>query len=146
MTSLARWPALDNLRGLAVLVMLPVNAAMTFTAIPAWFKHAPADGVTLADFVLPVFLFSLGVSAAGVYQTGSKALDLQGVISPIYLLNGIGAGGLTPRGEGIFGFNYSIKGTADRTKVRVNPLSILTPWMLRDLIRGDAPNLGTTAP
>lgn len=58
-----RWEALDDLRGLAVLVMVPVNVAAPFAAIPAWFKHAPGPGLTIADLVVPVFLFSLGVSA-----------------------------------------------------------------------------------
>ena len=83
---------------------------------------------------------SLGVSMAGVYQNGSKKLSLQGVISPIYLLNGIGAF-LTRRGEGLFGFNYKIGGTADDPRISVNPLSILTPGMFRDLFRKPAPKL-----
>jgi predicted acyltransferase len=60
----ARWDALDDLRGLAVLVMVPVNVAASFVSIPSWFKHAPAAGLTIADFVVPVFLFSLGLSAS----------------------------------------------------------------------------------
>jgi len=59
-----RWEALDDLRGLAVFVMVPVNVAAVFTLIPSWFKHAPADGLTIADLVVPVFLFSLGLSAS----------------------------------------------------------------------------------
>ena len=59
-----RWQSLDDLRGLAVFVMVPVNVAASFTGIPAWFKHAPAIGLTLPDFVVPVFLFSLGLSAS----------------------------------------------------------------------------------
>jgi predicted acyltransferase len=58
-----RWEALDDLRGLAVLVMIPVNIAAPYAAIPGWFKHAPGSGLTLADLVVPLFLFSLGVSA-----------------------------------------------------------------------------------
>ena len=84
---------------------------------------------------------SMGVSMAGVYGTESKELALQGVISPIYMLNGIGAI-LTRRGEGLFGFNYEVRGTSDRALVSVNPLSILTPGMFRDLFRGDPPRLG----
>lgn len=84
---------------------------------------------------------SMGVSMAGVYGTESKELALQGVISPIYMLNGIGAI-LTRRGEGLFGFNYSVRGTSDRALVSVNPLSILTPGMFRELFRGDPPRLG----
>ncbi len=59
-----RWESLDDLRGLAVLVMVPVNVAAPFTAIPGWLKHAPITGITIADFVVPVFLFSLGLSSS----------------------------------------------------------------------------------
>jgi Protein of unknown function len=84
---------------------------------------------------------SLGVSMAGVYQTGNGQLDMQGVVSPIYLVNGVGAV-LTRRGEGLFGFNYRLGGTADDPQVSVNPLSILTPGMFRDIFRRPPPVLG----
>jgi hypothetical protein len=84
---------------------------------------------------------SLGVSMAGVYQTGSQQLNVQGVISPIYLVNGVGAF-LTRRGEGLFGFNYQMSGTADDPTIGVNPLSILTPGMFRDIFRRPPPVLG----
>ncbi|MCU0801069.1 MAG: hypothetical protein MUD11_04720 [Rhodobacteraceae bacterium] len=86
---------------------------------------------------------SLGVSMAGVYATASRELTVQGVISPIYLVNGVGAV-LTRRGEGLFGFNYRMTGPADDPRVTVNPLSILTPGMFRDLFRRPAPVLGGT--
>jgi predicted acyltransferase len=59
-----RWDALDDLRGIAVLVMVPVNVAAAFTSIPSWFMHAPAEGLTIADLVVPLFLSSLGLSAS----------------------------------------------------------------------------------
>ncbi|MDZ4095001.1 MAG: DUF3971 domain-containing protein [Paracoccaceae bacterium] len=83
---------------------------------------------------------SMGVSMAGLYQSESKKLDMQGVISPIYLINGIGSV-LTRRGEGLFGFNYRVRGTSDAPQVSVNPLSILTPGMFRDLFRRSPPGL-----
>ncbi|TGD45211.1 hypothetical protein EEB11_01185 [Pseudotabrizicola sediminis] len=83
---------------------------------------------------------SLGVSLAGLYGTQSKRLALQGVVSPIYLVNGIGAV-LTRPGEGVFGFNYALTGTADAPQVSVNPLSILTPGMFREIFRRPAPML-----
>lgn len=83
---------------------------------------------------------SLGVSIAGLYGTKTKRLALQGVVSPIYLVNGIGAL-LTRRGEGVFGFNYAVAGTADAPQVQVNPLSILTPGMFREIFRAPAPVL-----
>jgi hypothetical protein len=85
---------------------------------------------------------SLGVSMAGVYQTRRKRLDVQGVISPIYLVNGIGAI-FSRRGEGLFGFNYRLGGTSDDPQITVNPLSILTPGMFRDIFRQPPPVLGT---
>ncbi|MFZ1663513.1 MAG: DUF3971 domain-containing protein [Paracoccaceae bacterium] len=83
---------------------------------------------------------SLGVSAAGVYRSTDHSIDLQGVISPIYLLNGIGQIFSRQR-DGLFGFNYTLTGTRDQTKVSVNPLSILTPGMFRDLFRKDPPRI-----
>jgi len=90
--------------------------------------------------IVPAVGASLGVSAAGLYSIRTKAFDMQGVVSPIYLLNGIGAV-LTRRGEGLFGFNYKLRGTADDPKVSVNPLSILTPGMFRELFRRAPPTL-----
>lgn len=83
---------------------------------------------------------TLGVSIAGVYGTRTQRMDMQGVISPVYLVNGIGAA-LTRRGEGLFGFNYRLRGASDNPQVQVNPLSILTPGMFRDIFRRPAPGL-----
>ncbi len=83
---------------------------------------------------------SLGVSLSGLYVFDNKRLDLQGVVSPVYFLNGIGAM-FTRKGEGLFGFNYTIKGTAKEPSVSVNPLSILTPGMFREIFRSAPPTL-----
>ena len=83
---------------------------------------------------------SLGVSLSGLYVFDNKRLDLQGVVSPVYFLNGIGAL-FTRTGEGLFGFNYTIKGTAKEPSVSVNPLSILTPGMFREIFRSAPPTL-----
>jgi hypothetical protein len=65
---------------------------------------------------------------------------MSGVVSPIYLLNGIGSI-LTRKGEGLFGFAFGLKGTAAEPDVQVNPLSILTPGMFRELFRAPPPTL-----
>ena len=83
---------------------------------------------------------SLGVSMSGLYHADTARLEMDGVISPIYLLNGIGSF-LTRRGEGLFGFNYRLTGTADDPNIAVNPLSILTPGMFREIFRAPAPVL-----
>ena len=59
-----RWRALDLLRGLTLFVMVPINAMMDFAKDPPWFNHSPGPHLNLADFVLPIFLFAMGVSAS----------------------------------------------------------------------------------
>lgn len=85
---------------------------------------------------------SMGVSMEGVYHSDTAQLDMRGVVSPVYLLNGVGAI-LTRKGEGLFGFAYKLTGPADDPEVKVNPLSILTPGMFRDLFRAPAPTIKT---
>lgn len=83
---------------------------------------------------------SLGISLAGIYDLRRNRMDMQGVISPIYMLNGIGSI-FSRRGEGLFGFNYSLSGPAKEPRVRVNPLSILTPGRFREIFRAPPPEL-----
>jgi hypothetical protein len=65
-------------------------------------------------------------------------MDMQGVVSPFYVLNGIGSF-LTRKGEGLFGMNFTLKGPASAPSVGVNPLSLLTPGMFREIFRRPAP-------
>ena len=81
---------------------------------------------------------SMGISADGIYDLRARQIDLQGVVSPVYFLNGIGSI-LTRRGEGLFGFNYRMAGAASDPSVRVNPLSILTPGAFRQIFRRAPP-------
>jgi hypothetical protein len=78
---------------------------------------------------------SLGLSMDGVYATDTGQIAMQGVITPVYLLNGIGSL-LTRKGEGVLGFNYSLGGAAKAPQVSVNPLSVLAPGALRNIFRG----------
>jgi len=77
---------------------------------------------------------SLGLSADGVFATDTGQISMQGVITPVYLLNGIGSL-LTRKGEGLLGFNYTLSGSAKSPKVSVNPLSVLAPGGLRNILR-----------
>ncbi|MGR3572475.1 YhdP family protein [Brevirhabdus sp.] len=83
---------------------------------------------------------SLGISVDGFYEQASGRIDLQGVVSPIYLLNGIGQL-ITRNREGLFGFSYRLTGTAARPRTSVNPLSILAPGFFRDLFRKPPPQV-----
>lgn len=110
---------------------------LVFTAVHARFRLTPA-GIEIAEgsAVGP----SLGVSLRGVYATGEGTIDLQGVVSPLYMLNAVG-GLFARRGEGLFGFAYRLAGPAATPRVEVNPLSILTPGMFREMFRAPPPTL-----
>lgn len=81
---------------------------------------------------------SLGLSLDGYINSQRKVIDLQGVLSPFYLVNGIGAF-LTRQGEGLIGFNFNLKGKTTQPNVTVNPLSAFTPGMFREIFRRPAP-------
>lgn len=90
---------------------------------------------------------SLGITMEGNYHFETQNMNMQGVVTPIYLLNGILEqtkifGGLfgKQRGEGLFGFNYTLKGPVDKPTVGVNPLSLLTPGLFREIFRQKIPD------
>ncbi len=81
---------------------------------------------------------SLGISLDGIYNMKQGRLDMQGVISPVYFLNGLGQ--LFSRGrEGLFGFSFRMTGAVRDPRVSINPLSILTPGAFREIFRRPPP-------
>lgn len=118
---------LDQLNGQGIL----------FSEVDARFRLTPGQViVSRSSAVGP----SMGISMDGYYNTQSGALDMQGVLSPIYLVNAVGAI-FTRKGEGLFGFNFNLRGSADSPKVTVNPLSAFTPGMFREIFRRPPPDL-----
>lgn len=83
---------------------------------------------------------SMGITLDGYYGLESGRFDMQGVFSPLYLVNGIGSI-LTRKGEGFIGFSFKLQGTADRPRFIINPLSAITPSLFRDLFRRPPPKL-----
>lgn len=88
---------------------------------------------------------SVGISMDGYYATESKVLDMQGVLSPVYMLNAIG-GVFTRPGEGLIGFNYTLTGPTSDPVVNVNPLSAMAPGILREMFRRPAPTVAGDPP
>ena len=88
---------------------------------------------------------SMGLSMDGIYDLKTGALNMRGVISPIYIINAIGRV-VSRKGEGLFGFAFKLRGTSDDPKVSVNPLSALAPGMFREIFRGKAPSVPGAAP
>lgn len=110
---------------------------ISFSSVEADFRMAPAEVVLRrASAVGP----SMGISMEGRYGLESGAMDMRGVISPVYFLNAIGQI-FSRRGEGLIGFNYRIRGTSEAPRVQVNPLSALTPGFFREIFRAPPPDL-----
>ncbi|GAB5445810.1 YhdP family protein [Gymnodinialimonas sp.] len=83
---------------------------------------------------------SMGFSMDGVYDVASQRYEMQGVVSPFYIVNGLFGALFAPRREGLFGFNYRLIGDSEDTRVSVNPLSILTPGIFREIFRAPPPD------
>ncbi|HSZ10819.1 MAG TPA: AsmA-like C-terminal domain-containing protein, partial [Rhizomicrobium sp.] len=89
---------------------------------------------------------AIGVSADGYIDRPNNQLALRGSIAPLYMVNSLL--GMIPllgnvltskEGEGIVGMTYTLKGDADEPDVSVNPLSVLTPGILRRIFEGRIP-------
>ncbi|MDE9449195.1 hypothetical protein J3R80_01770 [Aliiroseovarius sp. Z3] len=106
-----------------------------FTDVDARFRLDP-DKITIYEGAATGH--SMGISMDGYYFLGSGQLDMQGVISPFYVVNSAGRI-FARKGEGLVGFNYTLKGTASDPKVGVNPLSLFTPGFFRDIFRRNPP-------
>ncbi|WP_108483998.1 hypothetical protein [Oceaniglobus ichthyenteri] len=131
-------PAIADLLGAISVVGLleQLNGdGLVFEQTQAAFRLTPSQVIVYQSSATGA---SLGISMDGIYDLASKQINMQGVISPIYLLNRIGSI-FTRQGEGLFGFNFGLTGPVAKPAVSVNPLSILTPGMFRDIFRRPAP-------
>ena len=81
---------------------------------------------------------SIGLSFDGYIDSKTNRMNIQGVLSPFFMLNSVGSF-LTRRGEGLIGFNFNMRGSTKSPSVTVNPLSAFTPGMFRDIFRRPPP-------
>ncbi len=110
---------------------------LMFNEVSSSFRITPQTvTVTKGSAIGP----SLGLSVDGYYNVANKTMDMQGVVSPFFAINGIGSI-LTRKGEGLIGFNYTLDGAAASPRVQVNPLSLFTPGMFREIFRRPPPKL-----
>jgi len=81
---------------------------------------------------------ALGLTTKGVADLGADTLEFEGAVAPAYALNS--AVGAVPvlgqllvsrAGEGVVGLGYTARGSFDKPQVTVNPLSLVTPGILR---------------
>jgi hypothetical protein len=90
---------------------------------------------------------AVGGTAEGYIDRPKNMLSLKGSMVPAYGLNSIisnvpllGDILASKKGEGIIGVTYTATGSADEPVISVNPLSALTPGILRRIFQGSMPN------
>jgi len=110
---------------------------MSLDEVDVTFRNTPEQVVIESA---TAFGPSVGISVDGYFFKQLGQLDLQGVISPIYALNAMGAL-FSGKGQGLIGFNFTIRGETDKPRVVLNPLSAFTPSLFREIFRRPAPNL-----
>ncbi|HUE66474.1 MAG TPA: AsmA-like C-terminal domain-containing protein [Rhizomicrobium sp.] len=89
---------------------------------------------------------AIGASADGYIDRPHGTLALKGSLIPAYELNSIlsnipllGDILASKQGEGIFGVTYSATGNMEQPNISTNPLSMLTPGILRRIFEGHIP-------
>lgn len=108
-----------------------------FSEVEARFRMTPNQVIlTRSSAVGP----SMGISLDGYYDLDSDTMDMQGVLSPIYMVNFVGQL-FSRKGEGLIGFNFNLKGKSDNPRILVNPLSALTPGLFREIFRRPPPKV-----
>ncbi|HEY0213016.1 MAG TPA: AsmA-like C-terminal region-containing protein [Paenirhodobacter sp.] len=110
---------------------------LVFSNVDAAFRLTP-DGVSITS--AEATGVSMGVTLKGNFYPKSGQIDMEGVVSPFYIVNSIGQI-FARKGEGLFGFTYTVHGPAKAPQVSVNPFSILTPGALRDIFRRVPPTI-----
>ena len=105
--------------------------------VEAQFRLTPTQLILTEGVALGA---ALGLSLDGTYDLASRQLDMAGVLSPLNAVNGLIGAIFTPRREGLFGFAYRLTGSSSAPQVTVNPLSILTPGIFREIFRRPPPS------
>ena len=84
--------------------------------------------------------FSLGGNFKGITELDTQKINLEGIIIPAYAINSllnkiplIGQVITGIEGDGLIGVNFKVTGTYEEPNYNVNPLSILTPGIIRSI-------------
>lgn len=85
---------------------------------------------------------AMGFTLRGLVDFSKESLDLEGVLVPSYGLNSfignapvVGNVLTSRKGEGVFGMNFRLRGPFEKARASINPLSALTPGILRRIFQ-----------
>jgi len=108
-SSSSRIVAIDQFRGFAILLMVLANYLGGIRVVPAWLKHAPDVGLTVADLIAPFFIFAIGLtyglSARRRTQAAGSSKTVAHFIVRFFALIGIGS--LISAGEILFEIDHA---------------------------------------
>lgn len=89
----------------------------------------------------------VGATVSGKVDFRTQRVDLGGTYIPLQGINSVlcaipllGAIITGPKCEGVLGITYAIQGSMDNPQVVVNPLSVFTPGILREIMTMTSPN------
>jgi hypothetical protein len=138
--NLARAPALAQLLSLASLdgiASLMSGSGIPFTALRG--DVAFSQGRISIDRLI-AYGGALGITAQGWLNPGQDQIAIDGTLAPAYALNSVlgnfpvlGSLLMGGEGQGLFAASFRLTGSNDNPTVTVNPLSALTPGLLRHL-------------
>jgi hypothetical protein len=112
--------------------------------IDSFFGDLLLSGDNLSSDLLRAHGGSVGATIKGSMALDEGAIDLQGSVIPLHKISNVA--GKIPLlkhvlvgddGEGIVALDYAVTGSFDKPDVKVNPGSLLTPGVLRDLFNHD---------
>ncbi|MGE4313934.1 MAG: DUF3971 domain-containing protein [Pseudobdellovibrionaceae bacterium] len=87
----------------------------------------------------------VGLTFAGVVDLGANTTDIEGTVVPLSTINNVIGqipliGDILTGGGALFAATYTMKGPTNDPKVSINPLSALTPGILRKILfEGETP-------
>ena len=89
----------------------------------------------------------LGLTGRGAIDLAGNSIDFDGTLIPAYTINSllgsipiVGRLFSGEKGGGLFAATFSVAGPLDKPKVALNPLAVLAPGFLRNLILGNKIN------
>ncbi len=93
----------------------------------------------------------VGATIEGKADFAARHIDLTGTYVPLQGLNGAlgiipGIGQILagPNGEGVLGMKYAVRGAMNGPEILVNPLSLMTPGIFREIFQMSNPSLEVT--
>jgi hypothetical protein len=133
-SALARLLSLTSLDGIAGMMS---GSGIPFTNLRGDISFSRGS-ITLSRMI--AYGGAIGISTEGWLNPGEDRIEVDGTLAPAYALNSVFAnfpviGSLLMGGEGqgLFAASFRLTGSNDNPTVTVNPLSALTPGLLRHL-------------